>query len=100
MMGKVSPEKSDTREISKDEAKAEALRIIDEKLKSLEERKSEEETHEESSGYVGKKKSHFLSDVKVYVCLTHILLLAIGAVVVKVYVFNPKLGITFSETSN
>ena len=64
MMGKVSPEKSDTREISKDEAKAEALRIIDEKLKHLEERKSEEETHEESSGYVGKKKSHFLSDVK------------------------------------
>jgi len=99
-MGKVTPvEKSNQRDISKDEVKAEALRIIEEKLKNLEERKAEEETKEESNGFVGKKKSHFLSDVKVYVCLIIIFLLAIGAVVVKVSVFNPKLGITFSETS-
>ena len=125
----------DNRAISKEEAKAEAIRIIEEKLKNVEEKRVEEESREGNNGFVGKKKSHFLSDLKVsyqlhllpgqlklfiiqvYVALIIIFLMAVGAVVVKVilqwsthtavistyyqvYVINPKLGITFSETSN
>merc|ERR1711874_775423 len=101
IMGKISPGKErDNRGISKEEAKAEALRIIEEKLKNVEEKRMEEESKEGNNGFVGKKKSHFLSDLKVYVSLIIIFLLAVGAIVVKVYVINPKLGITFSETSN
>merc|ERR1712025_1275490 len=70
------------------------------KLKSVEEKRAEEESREGNNGFVGKKKSHFLSDLKVYVALTIIFLLAVGAVVVKIYVINPKLGITFSDNSN
>ena len=65
-MGKVSPGKEgDNRAISKEEAKAEAFRIIEEKLKSVEEKRMEEESKEGNNGFVGKKKSHFLSDLKV-----------------------------------
>ena len=65
-MGKISPGKeTDNRAISKEEAKAEAFRIIDEKLKSVEEKRAEEESREGNNGFVGKKKSHFLSDLKV-----------------------------------
>ena len=65
-MGKISPGKErDNRGISKEEAKAEALRIIEEKLKNVEEKRMEEESKEGNNGFVGKKKSHFLSDLKV-----------------------------------
>ena len=65
-MGKISPGKErDHRDITKEEAKAEAIRIIEEKLKSVEEKRVEEETKEGNNGFVGKKKSHFLSDLKV-----------------------------------
>ena len=63
-MGKVSPQERDGRNISKEEVKAEALRIIDEKLKNFEDRKAEEEAQEEHGGFVSKKKSHFFSDLK------------------------------------
>ena len=66
IMGKISPGKeSENRAISKEEAKAEALRIIEEKLKNVEEKRVEEESKEGNNGFVGKKKSHFLSDLKV-----------------------------------
>ena len=65
-MGKVSPGKErGNRGISKEEAKAEALKIIEEKLKNVEEKRMEEESKEVNKGFVGKKKSHFLSDLKV-----------------------------------
>ena len=65
-MGKISPGKDrDNRAISKEEAKAEALRIIEEKLKNVEEKRVEEESKEGNNGFVGKKKSHFFSDLKV-----------------------------------
>ena len=64
-MGKISPtEEKGDRKISKEEAKAEALRIIEEKLKNIEEKRAEDH-EEENTGFVGKKKSHFLSDLKV-----------------------------------
>ena len=66
IMGKISPGKErDNRAMSKEEAKAEALRIIEEKLKNVEDKKHEEEINEGNNGFVGKKKSHFLSDLKV-----------------------------------
>ena len=65
-MGKISPGKErDNRAMSKEEAKAEALRIIEEKLKNVEDKRHEEEINEGNNGFVGKKKSHFLSDLKV-----------------------------------
>ena len=65
-MGKISPGKErGNRAISKEEAKAEAVRIIEEKLKNVEEKRVEEESKEGNNGFVGKKKSHFLSDLKV-----------------------------------
>ena len=63
IMGKVK--ERDNRAISKEEAKAEAIRIIEEKLKNVEEKRVEEESKEGNNGFVGKKKSHFLSDLKV-----------------------------------
>ena len=66
IMGKISPGKErGNRGISKEEAKAEALKIIEEKLKNVEEKRMEEESKEGNNGFVGKKKSHFLSDLKV-----------------------------------
>ena len=42
-MGKISPtEEKGDRKISKEEAKAEALRIIEEKLKNIEEKRAED----------------------------------------------------------
>ena len=55
----------DNRAISKEEAKAEAIRIIEEKLKNVEDKRHEEEINEGNNGFVGKKKSHFFSDLKV-----------------------------------
>ena len=66
IMGKISPGKErDNRAMSKEEAKAEALRIIEEKLKNVEDKRHEEEINEGNNEFVGKKKSHFLSDLKV-----------------------------------
>ena len=67
---------------TKTEAKEKAIKIIEQKLKSFEEKKEQEES--QGSGTVKKKTSHFWSDFKVYFALTILLGLAIAAVIVKV----------------
>ena len=73
IMGKISPGKErGNRAISKEEAKAEAVRIIEEKLKNVEEKRLEEESKEGNNGFVGKKKSHFFSDLKVSISASYL----------------------------
>ena len=68
--------------LSKTEAKEKAIKIIEQKLKSFEEKKEHEES--QGPGTVKKKTSHFWSDFKVYFSLTILLGLAVAAVIVKV----------------
>jgi len=85
-------------EISNDSIeKEQALKLIEEKLAKYQAKKDEENQGKDT---VRKKSSHFWSDFKVYFALTVLVLLAVAAVIVKVYVFNPQLGITFTDTSN
>lgn len=111
---------------SKEEEKEKAIKIIEEKFKAFEERQEQDNQNPKS---VKKKKSHFWSDFKVVFSLLILVGLAIAAVIVKVnqfineplimqlkirtllsirnylhlfqvLVYNPQVGITFSETSN
>merc|ERR1719195_1240203 len=80
---------------TKEAEKERAIKIIEEKLEEKKEHEAEANPKEKS-----KKTGHFWSDCKVYFALTILVLLALAAVLVKVFVLDPKNGVTFSETSN